>query len=377
MALSKGRDMHSTFRHARLSVGLLTAAVAVAAVLFVPSPTLHAAAQKKPVAKAPAPRPLAWPLPPDAPRVRYVSTYRGADDFKAAKKRGWKNMLLGDDGVAKPSDMLVKPYGVAVSPTGVVYVTDTAARRVFVFDPEAKSVSFLGESGPGKLTKPTGVAVDDDGRVFIADATLNRIFGFGPDGNLVIAIGHDGELSGPSGLAIDRGRKLLYVADSSKHQVLCYSTVNGASVRTVGTRGPEDGQFNFPTNLFVDGHGQLYVADTLNFRVEVFGPGGDFVRAFGVQGDGPGTFNRPKGVAVDSEGHIYVADTSFNNFQIFDPEGHLLMSVGTGGREAGEFQLPAGMFIDNQDRIYVADQGNSRVQIFQYLQAAPSRTLTK
>ena len=361
--------MHTSPRTA----GYVARATLVLVAFLIALPTVHAAPQKKPAAKPAPPRQLAWPLPPDAPRMKYVAAYRGVDDFKTSKKRGWKDMLLGDDGAAKVSDMLVKPYGVAVSPAGVVYVTDTAARRVFAFDPEAKAVSFLGESGPGKLTKPTGIAVDDAGRVFIADATLNRVFGYGPDGAMVLAIGHDGDLKGPSGLAVDRANKILYVADSTLHQIFCYSTTNGARLRTIGKRGAEPGEFNFPTNVFVDSHGQLYVSDTLNFRIQVFDASGQFVRAFGVQGDGPGTFNRPKGIAVDSEGHIYVADTSFNNFQIFDSTGGLLLSVGSGGRESGEFQLPAGLFIDALDRIYVADQGNSRVQIFQYLPAAPGK----
>jgi DNA-binding beta-propeller fold protein YncE len=213
------------------------------------------------------------------------------------------------------------------------------------------------------------VAVDDDGKVFIADATLNRVFGYDADGTMAIAIGHEGELKNPSGLAIDRARKLVYVADSTNHQVFCYSTVDGTSVRTIGKRGVDKGEFNFPTNVFVDAQGLLYVADTLNFRIQIFDPEGQFVRTFGQQGDGPGTFNRPKGVAVDSEGHIYVADASFNNFQIFDQEGRLLLAVGSGGPRPGEFMLPAGLFIDGQDRIYVADQENARVQVFQYVRA--------
>ena len=362
-----------------LRIAPLTAIVAavVATVAVPPWPLLAAAPQKAPSGKNAPPvvqRPLAWPQPPDPARVRYLTAYHGVDDYKVPKKSGWKSLLIGKDDEAPPADMLVKPYGIAVSGSGRVYVTDTAARRVFVFDPEARTVSFLGEKGQGKLAKPTGVAIADDGTVFIADATLNRVFGYGPDGALVMAIGRDGELKGPSGLATDRAGKLLSVVDSSTHQIFCYSTADGSSVRTIGKRGSEPGEFNFPTNLFVDAKGQLYVADTLNFRIQIFSPGGQFVRAFGVQGDTPGTFNRPKGVAVDSEGHIYVADTSFNNFQIFDQDGTVLLSVGSGGREAGEFQLPAGLYVDGQDRIYVADQGNSRVQAFQYLAARTDKT---
>lgn len=327
---------------------------------------------KKNKGKAVAAPQLTWPLPPEAPRIRYLTSYRGVGDFKAKTSGRWKTLLLGEDDAQKPSDTMIKPYGVAVSPDGRVLVTDTAARRVFSFDPDAKVVTFVGEGGAGKLTKPVGVAVEADGRVFVADGTQNRVFGYAPDGRLVMAIGHDGELHGPSGLAVDRLNHRLYVADSSKHQIFCYSTVDGAAIRTMGKRGGAPGEFNFPTNLFVDQAGKLYVADTMNFRIQVFDADGAVVKVFGTQGDTPGTFNRPKGVAVDSEGDIYVADASFDNFQIFDAEGRLLLFVGSGGHDAGEFFLPAGLYIDERDRVYVADQGNARVQVFQFLKA-PSK----
>jgi len=348
----------------------LVAAVVVA--LPLARPSLEATggsgkSDKKRPAVAAA-RPLVWPLPPEQPRVRYVTTYRGIDDFKTRKMPRWKTLLLGaEDPSSRPSDVMVKPYGVAVSRLGRVYVADTVARRVFVFDPEAKAVSFVGESGPGKLTKPVGVAVDGEGKVFVADATVNRVFGYDLKGQLAIAIGREGDLDSPSGLAVDRERNLLYVADAKKHHVLCYSTVDGSAVRTIGRRGGGPGEFNFPTNLTVNRSGRLYVADTLNFRIQVFNPDGGFLGEFGIQGDTPGTLNRPKGVGVDSEGHVYVADSSFNNFQIFDAAGQLLLYVGTGGTEPGEFILPAGLCVDDRDRIYVADQGNARVQVFEYL----------
>jgi DNA-binding beta-propeller fold protein YncE len=334
---------------------------------------LEARGQKKKPAPASS-APLVWPVPPEPPRIRFVTTYQGIDDFKRKGESRWKTLLLGPD-QRTSSEHLIKPYGVAVGPDRRVFVTDTVARRVFVFDPQKRTVAFVGESGPGKIAKPVGVAVDGEGIVFVADATLNRVFGYAPDGRLAIAIGREGELENPSGLAIDRDRELLYVADAKKHQVLCYSEADGSLVRTIGRRGVEPGEFNFPTNLSVDRHGRLYVADTLNFRVQVFDASGAVVKSIGEQGNGPGRLNRAKGVGVDSEGHIYVADTSFNNFQVFDADGNILLFVGTAGSGPGEFLLPAGLFVDDQDRIYVADQGNARVQVFEYLKGsgAPQR----
>jgi DNA-binding beta-propeller fold protein YncE len=350
---------------------VLIAATAMIALADLPSLRAQAGTSSKGGTASDASRfGLVWPAPPEQPRIRYLATYHGVDDFKTKKPSKWKAMILGpDDATLRPSDTMVKPYGISVTPDGRVLVTDTAARRVFQFDLDAKTVSFVGESGTGKITKPIGVAVDGEGKVFVADATLNRVFGYARDGSLAVAIGHEGELESPSGLAADRQHNWIYVADSKKHQVFCYSSVDGSHVRTIGTRGEEPGSFNFPTNLFVDRQGRLYVADTLNFRIQIFDASGTFVRAFGTLGDIPGTLNRPKGIGVDSEGHIYVVDTAFNNFQIFDGDGRLLLAVGNPGRNPGEFLLPAGLYIDSRDRIYVADQGNARVQVFQYLRA--------
>ena len=350
------------------SVHMLVVAAALAAAGH--APALHA--QGKGTKPPAAPTPLVWPLPPEEPRIRFVAEYRGVDDFKTKKPSRWKSLLLGPD-EQEQVDRLVKPYGVAVSADGRIFLTDTVARRVFVFDPGAKTVTFIGESGPGKVSKPIGVAVDDAGTVFVADATLNRVFGYGPDGRLAIAIGHEGELESPSGLAFDSRQRLVYVADAKKHQIFCYSGVDGRLVRTIGKRGVEEGEFNFPTNLAVDRESRIYVADTLNFRVQVFDRNGAFVKSFGRQGDEPGELNRAKGVGVDSEGHVYIADSSFNNFQIFDPDGNILMFVGTPGIAPGEFFLPAGLFVDTRDRIYVADQGNARVQVFEYLKSGSAR----
>lgn len=351
--------------------GSALALVATAAVMLAGA---DPAAQQKSDAKskqtaAPAKQaPRVWPLPPEPPRIRYVTTLRGVADFAPPKKPSrWRKALLGEDPSQKPLEALAKPYGIAVSPDGVVYVTDTSSGRVFAFNEAAKTVTFVGTSGTGRVMKPIGVAVDADGRVFVADAGLGRIFGYEADGSLAVAIGQDGELLNASGLAIDRANKLLYVADSKKHQVMCYSSVDGSAVRVIGERGDGPGQFNFPTNLSTDRDGRLYVADTLNFRVQIFDKGGQFLKSIGGIGDTPGRLNRPKGVGVDSEGHIYVADASFNNFQIFDLDGNVLLFVGMAGRDVGEFILPAGLCVDHEDRIYVADQGNGRVQVFQYL----------
>ena len=306
---------------------------------------------------------LVWPPPPDPPRIRYIDTLRGEDQYKK-KPSAWRRLLLGpeqDEGI-----QLKKPYGVVTDTMGRIYVSDTGLGAVVVFDPHEKDVHLLGNTGRVRLVTPIGMAVDEKGRLFVSDASLDTVFCFDEREEVVLALGRKEGLQNPAGIVVDRARHRLYVADSHLHAVHVYST-DGVHLGSWGTRGSGDGQFNFPTNLSLDEKGNLYVVDTGNFRVQMFDPDGNFRSSFGRAGDGFGSFHRPKGVALDSEGHIYVVDAAFNNFQVFDPEGHLLLFVGATGREPGTFWLPAGIHIDGRDRIFVVDQVNRRVQVFEYL----------
>jgi DNA-binding beta-propeller fold protein YncE len=203
--------------------------------------------------------------------------------------------------------------------------------------------------------------------VFVGDAVLRRVFHLSRRGRLIGEV--PGDFQRPTGLAYDASRRRLYVVDTPAHSVLAFQEEAGgySLLRRLGGRGQEQGAFNFPTHLFLAANGNLYVTDSLNFRVQVFTPDGAILQSFGRPGDGTGDFGTAKGVAVDSEGHIYVVDSLFDVVQIFDENGRFLLSFGGSGREAGELWLPTGAGMDGEDRIYVADSGNSRIQVYRYV----------
>jgi DNA-binding beta-propeller fold protein YncE len=300
-----------------------------------------------------------WPVPPATPRIKWVTQWSDRYDF--GRPSHVMEMLVGKERVEK----LRRPEGVVADKAGNVYVSDPEIRVIFVFDVQKNLLRFL---GMGTLGGPTGLAIDNNrGLLFVADARLDKVFAINKDtGDIVLSIGGPGEFKRPSGLVYDEQRDKLYVSDTQNHVIKVFDK-NGQLISTIGKRGGENGEFNYPTYLALDKKGRLYVDDSFNFRVQIFDPEGHFLKKFGKLGDSSGYFTRPQGIGVDSEGHVYVVDSSFNNFQIFDENGKLLLWVGNTGRKPGEFYLPSGLFVDGNDRIYVADTFNGRAQVFQFL----------
>ena len=317
---------------------------------------------------------LIWPLPPDAPRVRWVAEYT---DMTRVKKPGTKKRSGGFldviTGIKTPEERtleLRKPYGITTDSKGRVYVADTELMVVFVLDTVAKTVVRLEGNSRAPMALPVGVATDSEDRLFVSDAQLHTITCFNPALKLIARFGTS-SLGRPGGIAIDRQRSRLYVTDAKENRIAIFDTQKFSLIGYLGKAGEgkakEAGTFAGPTNVAVDRNGNIYVADTLNCRIQIFDPAGKFIRILGTQGARPGEFIRPKGIALDSEGHVYVADAEFNNFQILSPEGQPLLAVGTLGTAPGEFGLIAGLHIDSADRIYTTEMYIGRVQVFQYI----------
>ncbi len=308
---------------------------------------------------------LVIPPPPEPPRYRLEFVYSGSSDYDQGSRTA--DLLLGKKSAAE-SHNLFKPFGVVSDGKGLVYVSDTAKPpRIEVFDDVKKQVRLIGTEGEGRLVLPLGLALDPSGDLYVADAKQRAVFHFDAAGAFKGTIGSKESLERPSALAIDGARGLLYVCDTGGHRIQAFGLADGKLVRTIGKRGGQPGEFNFPEGVAVGPDGRVYVVDALNFRYQVFDADGKFLAAHGAIGQEPGSFARPKDIALDSEGHVYVSDAAFCNVQVFDDQGKLLIWIGGPGSGPGQFQLTEGISIDAADRLFIVDQMNKRVQRFRYL----------
>jgi DNA-binding beta-propeller fold protein YncE len=127
--------------------------------------------------------------------------------------------------------------------------------------------------------------------------------------------------------------------------------------------------FNRPTELALDGQGNIYVIDGGNQRVQKFDKDGNFLLAWGEPGAGEGQFlfSVPPAhygsITVDKDGYVYVTD-HHNRVQKFDGNGNFLMKFGETGYGDGEFAALYGIAVDDEENIYTTDWTKYEIQKF-------------
>jgi sugar lactone lactonase YvrE len=372
--------------------GFLTLLVLLS--LGLASPVSVFGGKKKPADTAPSKTPpaidysaIVWPNPPAVARIRYQAFYAAEKisqvDKPNTKKQNWMDRLAGTQPATENTKVLfqlAEPYGMAVDSKGNLYVADQKVGAIFIFNTETRDVELIKNKTHGHFVRIIGLAMDDNDRLFVSDPGLRHVLVFNPKHEAEDVI-TDG-LVEPGGLAIDTENRLLYVADVEQDQILVYDADTLKLKRRIGTGGHKHelttpGDFARPGGLAVDQEGNLYVADSLNNRVEVFDGDGKFISTFGKAGDGPGYFARPKGVAIDSDDHIWVVDGMQDRVQVFNRDAQLLISFGGHGLLPGMFQGLVGITIDKSNRVFTSEIFPGRVQQFRYVTDSEADQLRK
>ena len=126
--------------------------------------------------------------------------------------------------------------------------------------------------------------------------------------------------------------------------------------------GPE--QFRGPRSVALDAHGNIYVADYWNHRIQKLSPTGEPLAQWGAYGQAPGQFDHPTAVAVDADGNVYIAEYWAHRVQKLSPTGQPLAVWGSQGSDPGQLLWPRDLALDSAGNVYVADSGNYRIQKF-------------
>ena len=370
------------------------------------------------------------------------------------------------NGTASGSALLNDPQGITVDGSGDVYIADTGNNRVAelakaagsqwgismtasdLYDVAGSASGTAGHTGDGDsayntalLDAPHGVSLDSAGNLVIADTGSNRVQ-FVPKssgtnwdqsmtgGDIYTLAGSSSGTAGNSGnggtgtsalldgpaFAGTFSSGKLWIADALNNQIryvsdstydIALEAGDGQTLASAGNGGPAiNGELARPGGEIADSHGDLYIADTSNNRVQEIAAythtqwgiamtGGDVYTiagsATGQSGDagdsGPATsalLDYPEGLAFDPNGNLLIVD-QFNNqvrvlaagsgsfygksmtaADIYTIAGSTAGAAGTGSdgvaATSGLLDHPFGIAVDSAGDIYIADKVNNRIQ---------------
>ena len=319
----------------------------------------------------------------------------------------------GDGGPATNAQ-LSYPAGIAIDAAGNLFVADRDASVIRKITPDGTIGTFAGtgtagssgDGGPAaqaQFNGLLGLCFDSLGNLYVADTGNSLIRRIAPDGTVSTVLGGQAagdrqyaQLNGPEGVAVDTAGN-LYIADTFNNVVRKLAADGTISVFAgngdpsfAGDSGPAPAaSLWLPTDVAVDGMGNLYIADLGTIRIRMVANGIINTIVGGAKGPPPfdglaalgSRLKGPTGVAVDSNGTVYFAEGSIgsgSNLNIGDfkvwkvgADGTIATVAGTGlnsfsgdnGPAAvSQVDTPAGMAMDSDGNVYFADSANNRVR---------------
>jgi sugar lactone lactonase YvrE len=270
---------------------------------------------------------------------------------------GARKGYAGDNGPAIDA-WLDTPGGIVVANTGDIYFADSNNHVVRRIDPRnnittivgnnAAGAGYSGDFGPAtaaQLDTPDGVSIAPDGDLVIADSHNDRVRRIDKATSVIITIAGNGQ-----------------------------GSYNGDEKPAV------EASLNNPSGVAAAPNGDIYIADTLNYRVRMIDHATGLIHTIagdGTAGDddtqvgdgGPAVkahLNMPSDVALGPSGDIYIADMHHNRIRKIDARTRVITTVAGNGRwgDTGDDGPSMQATLAGPAGVAVVPDGNGRLTIF-------------
>ncbi|MGZ3864771.1 MAG: NHL domain-containing protein [Bacteroidia bacterium] len=297
-------------------------------------------------------------------------------NFSIVKAQLYINTVAGTsaqgfsgDGGQSTVASLNQAAATAFDAAGNMYIADRSNNRIRKVDVNGIITTIAGTGanaygGDGglatsaQLSIPNAVALDGAGNLYICDNGNSRIRMINSSGIITTVAGTnaagfsgDGgpatsaQLNSPRGIAFDNSGN-LFIADSYNYRI---RKVSGGIISTVAGTGASsyngDGiaatsaNLNVPVDVTFDVSGNMYIADYYNFRIRKVNTTGTIsticgLSSAGFGGDGgpatTATIDGPQGLSFDAQGNLYFIDYLNNRLRMINTSGIINTICGTG-----------------------------------------------
>jgi hypothetical protein len=228
-------------------------------------------------------------------------------------------------------------------------------------------------TGEGEIKRPVrfyGLGKGRDGSAYVANGLSPVIYKVDPDSRQItdeIVVPQLPKTKTPYAFVdvAEGPQGELYLVEKTNDMVV---VVKGEkAVLSFGNHGTQPGQFLNPSRILVH-NGEVYVTDSVQNNITVFGIDGKLIRRFGKTGGrDPGTFSRLSGIAIDEERNwLYAGDFATSQIQIMDLEGNFVAMLSNEKGDGGLQTTPSGLAVLG-DHILVAWKNGERAQEFRFL----------
>lgn len=320
------------------------------------------------------------------------------------------------DGIPATQARLQSVEGVAVDSLGNVYLSDFDNNRVRKVDKLGiittvagsgcdPSLQYcpLGDGGPAisaSLHGPKGIELDSHGDLYIADSGHNRVRKVDVATGVISTVagnncdrflqscplGDGGPaisawLNAPADATFDKPGN-LYIVDQHNGRIRKVDRATG-NIQTVagsclpkncelGDGGPATSAFlHNPSAVALDADGNIYIADTTNYRVRkveaetgiIETVAGNGCESCELGNGGPATeatLRRPLGVDLDAAGNLYIADMPSNCIRKVNATTGIITILSGRGPYEAVFDAPREIAFDSAGNLYIAERGQVR-----------------
>ncbi|CAF4004521.1 unnamed protein product [Adineta steineri] len=272
-----------------------------------------------------------------------------------------------------------KPRDIFINTNNTIYVTSQAANRIIVWS-EGNTIPIKNISGD--LSNPFSLFVTTAGEIYVdSDNSTGRIDKWTLNSTIGIPIMYT--CAKCYDVFIDMNNN-LYCSMSSSQQIVTKSLDVVSNALTIvagtGTAGNTSSMLNSPAGIYVNTNFDLYVADYLNNRVQLFQSGQ--LNAITVAGaeslNTTITLKHPIGIVLDGDSYLYIVDSG--NYRVVGsgPNGFrcLVGCSDSNGSATNQLTTPKMLSFDSYGNIYITDFASNLIQKFTLLTSLCSETIT-